>query len=251
MKRVSALLLTTITVIGLGCGYNSYETRLTKTAEVIKDQIKLDHYLNPAPTGKFQEYSFFLRPPKPLEAAKQFLPVDLTAAQYVGMYDVDGSFLDPKPGDAPKQSLHFLARRKLAKKPASKKPTPADTAQRGPFVQDVQGLLGFVYGAAAQGEPKAISKGKNSFKRQIIAVNDKSNIRVYYYNEKSGQDTYDAALIWEVPIPPPQTMDTGMDLSLESFAAGSKAARAFQGDTSSEGAGADGGDASAGPAAPF
>jgi hypothetical protein len=254
MKRVSALLLTAITVIGLGCGYNSYETRLTKTTAVIKQQLRQDHYLNPAPQGKFQEFGFFLRPPKPLEPAKQFQLADLTSAQYVGMYDVDGSFLDLKAGDAPKLSLHFLGRRKLAKKAATKKPTPADTAQRGPFIQDVQGLLGFVYGNAAQGETKAVSKGAKSFKRQIFPINDKTNIRVYFYNEKAGQDTYDAALIWEVPIPPPQMMDTGIDMTLETFAAGPKAARAFQGDTTGdEGpSGAEGGETTpAGPSAPF
>ncbi|HEX8202719.1 MAG TPA: hypothetical protein VF590_19740, partial [Isosphaeraceae bacterium] len=236
----------------------SYETRLTKTAQVIKDQIQLDHYLNPPVTGKFQEFGFFLRPPKPLAPAKQFQLTDLTSGQFLGQYDVDGSFLDlgkNEKGDAPKLSLHFLGRRKLAKKADPKKkttaPSPAETAQRGPFVQDVQGLLGFVFGNAAQGATKDYSKGTNKYKRQIFPATEKTNIRVYYLAEKAGADTYDAALIWEVPNPPVQAMEKGIDLTLGSFAAGAKATRAFQGDTPAEDAPGEGGEAPAGPSAPF
>jgi hypothetical protein len=240
MKRALTLLLTTIAVIGLGCGTNSYERRISETEKAIKEQIKLDHYLIPAPTGKFQEFGFYLRPPKPLAPTPKFQLTDLTP----GVYDVDGSFLSPK-GAAGSMNLHFLGRRKLAKKAPSKKPTPADTAQRGPFVQDVQGMLGAVYGGPAQGETKvtAVEKTPNTYKRQIVPINETTKVQVYYYNQKVGQDTYDAALIWELPNAPQATMDTAIDLTLKSFAVGTKAMRAFRGETTEEAPAAEGGGA--------
>lgn len=233
MKRALALILTTVAVIGLGCGYKSYDTRITGTEKAIKEQIRLDHYLIPAPAEKFKEIGFFLRPPQPLEPAKKFQLTELPP----GMYDVDGSFVSAKGATGP-MNLHFLARRKLAKKAPSKKPTPADTANRGPFVKDVQDLLGSVpsYGTAAQVELKttAVTKDPNAYKRQTFPINDTTNVQVYYYNQKVGQDTYDAALIWEQPTTLPPTMDTAKDLTLKSFAVGPKALRAFSGEATEE-----------------
>jgi hypothetical protein len=248
MKRALTLLLTTMAVVGLGCGYNSYESRMAGTDGTIKEQLRLDHYLIPAPQDKFQEFGFFIRPPKPLEPTKKFQPVDLPD----GMYDVDGSFLSTKGASGP-INLHVLGRRKLAKKAPSKKPTAADTAPRGPFTQDVQGLLGTVFGGAIQPEVKAatVEKDKKKYTRQIFPLNETTKVHVYYYNEKFGSDTYDAALIWELPTTVPQSLDTAMDLTLKSFAVGPKAMRAFRGEAAEEGEpGAEGG-AAAGPAAPF
>jgi hypothetical protein len=51
-ERALTLLLTTMAVVGLGCGYNSYESRLAGTEAAIKEQLRLDHYLIPAPQGQ-------------------------------------------------------------------------------------------------------------------------------------------------------------------------------------------------------
>ncbi len=107
-------------------------------------------------------------------------------------------------------------------------------------------MLGSVYGGAAQGEVKlaAVEKAPNTYKRQIFPKDETTNVHVYYYNQKVGQDTYDAALIWELPATLPPTMGTPIDLTLKSFAVGPKAMRAFSGEaTAEEAPGAEGGGA--------
>jgi hypothetical protein len=234
MKRALVLLLSAIAVIGLGCGAPSYEKRFTGTEAAIKDQIETDHHLHPAPAEKFKDFGFFVRPPKSLPGTPQ--PFSL-AGLPPGAFDVSGSFPGGKGSEA--GSLHVLGRRKLAKKAAAKKdaaPTP-EPAPRGPFDQDVQGLLASSYPAVAQTPivTKPYQQGRNTFKRQEYKD---ANITVYYYSEKVGEDTYDAALIWELPAKPTGATTKGVNLTLKAFAVGPRAARAFSGEAADEGAGA-------------
>jgi hypothetical protein len=245
MRRVLVLLFSSMTVLGLGCGYAGYEQRLAHTEERIKEQIRLDRFLDSAPEGRFKEFGFFLRPPKPLQATKQFQLIELPE----GQFDVEGSFLNlagATKGAAPppSMSLHFLGRRKSEKKTAKKGEPPPPA--RGEFKADVQALLASIYGnAVAEEKVTKVDKKPNLYERHAFGTDGKT-IQAHYFNRKIGGDTYDAVLIFEYPDGKAQS--TAMDLALSSFAVGTKAARAFQGETVEESA--DGLTPVGGPVAP-
>jgi hypothetical protein len=257
MRRVWAILATAGLVAAYGCG-NSYDIRLNKTLEEMKYRKRLDDNLTPAAKGKFEELSIFLRPPKNLQAAKEFLlPIPEP-----GKFDLEASFLetksgaDSKPnepakeeakaGEALKQSLHVLARVKRPKNPNAKKKA-APVVPRGDFSRDVLALLNAAYAPPAEltiDKFKEVTKGPNSrpvnrFKHHAFTVNDK-NIQVYLYAPKG--ENSEVALIFEYPRA--EQLYSKIELSLECFGAGDRAKRSFSGAVGDES------DAGAGAAAP-
>src|SRR5208283_6072690 len=138
MKRAVAVLLGVGLVLVLGCGTQSYETRLDKTLDNMKYQKRLDDSLGDAATkGKLEQLGIYVRPPKSMTPTETF---QLTVVE-PGKYDVESSFIEPE-----KQSLHILARVKRPKTPSKKAPTKAETP-RGEFNSDVVELIKNVYGA--------------------------------------------------------------------------------------------------------
>ena len=115
MRRVMAMVATTILVLGGGCGSKSYEFRLDRTLESMRYRKRLDDNLMPPPAkgiAPFEELAIFLRPPKNLEQSKEFQMTVLEP----GQFDLQSSFFEEK-----KQNLHVLARVKKPKGSASKK----------------------------------------------------------------------------------------------------------------------------------
>lgn len=241
MQRAWAIPIVTSLVAAWGCG-NSYDYRLDKTLEAMKYRKRLDDQLMPAPTsGKFEELSIFVRPPKNLQPAKEFLlpqPVP-------GKFDLESSFLEaqsqaasqpaaegsgseaPKPREAQKQSLHMLARVKRPKNPAAKK--KAEAVERGQFVPDVLAILNAAYAPPTELTPdkfKETSKKNNKFKHYSFAVNNR-NVQVYLYVPKN--DPYEVALVFEYPSSEHTNLFSKIELCLESFALGDRAKSSFSG----------------------
>ena len=236
MRRVMAMVATTILVLSGGCGSNSYDYRLNKTLESMRYRKRLDDNLMPPPAkgiAPFEELSIFLRPPKNLAQSKEFQMTVLEP----GQYDLESSFFEEK-----KQNLHVLARVKKPKRSPSKKapaPTPADTAVRGEFNRDVVGLVGNVYGVADDlgvEKFKEVSKGingkANKFKYHTFATSDKT-VQVYLYK----LDPFEVALIFDYPSSEQASLSSRINLALESFAVGPKAKNRFAGAVGDEGTG--------------
>src|SRR4051812_5180306 len=140
MRRAWAILATVGLMAIAGCG-SSYDIRMNKTLEDMRYRKRLDDNLMPAQSkGKFEELMIFIRPPKDLQPAKEFLlPIPEP-----GKFDLEASFLEnQKGGESPggdaqpegsgeakapkssaKQSLHVLARVKRPKGAAKKKAEP-------------------------------------------------------------------------------------------------------------------------------
>ena len=138
MKRAAAVLLGGSRP-DLGCGTQSYETRLEKTLDNMKYQKRLDDNLSDAATkGKLEQLQIYVRPPKSMTGPTQTF--QLTGVE-PGKYDVESSFIEPE-----KQSLHVLARVKQPKSPSKKAPSQPETP-RNDFNSDVMELLRNVYGA--------------------------------------------------------------------------------------------------------
>src|SRR2546421_5517135 len=96
MRRVWAILTTASLMAAWGCG-NSYDIRMNKTLEDMRYRKRLDDNLMPAPTkGKFEDLMIFVRPPKNLQPAKEFL----LPLPEPGKFDLEASFLETKAGDA-------------------------------------------------------------------------------------------------------------------------------------------------------
>lgn len=230
MRRVMALVATTILVLSGGCGSKSYEYRLDTTLESMRYNKRLDENLMPPPAkgiAPFEELSIFLRPPKNLAQSKEFQMTVLEP----GQFDLQSSFYEEN-----KQNLHVLARVKKPKQSASKKapaPTPAETAVRGEFNRDVVGLVGNVYGVADDlgiEKFKEVSKKANKFRFHTFATNDK-NVQVYLYKS----DPHEVALIFDYPKSEQASLASKINLALESFAVGPKAKNRYAGGEVDEG----------------
>ncbi len=218
MKRAAAVVLCASFIVIIGCGTQSYETRLEKTLDNMKYQKRLDDNLTGAPTkGKLEELHIFVRPPKNMTPSQTFL---LTVVE-PGKYDVESSFMEPD-----KQSLHILGRVKRPKTPSKKGPAPPETP-RGEFNADVVEMLKNVYGAEIDlTKFKTESKLNNTFKSNLLDLNAKE-VQVYLYGSKS--DPYEVALIFEYPKTEHNAVNPKIGLCLESFAVADKAKRAFAG----------------------
>jgi len=226
MKRAAAVVLGVSLVLILGCGTQSYETRLEKTIDNMKYQKRLDDNLGAAATkGKLEELQIYVRPPKNMTGPTQTFQLTVVEP---GKYDVESSFLEPE-----KQSLHILARVKRPKTPSKKAPTKAETP-RGEFNSDVVELIKNVYGAEL-----AVSDFKDDTKRivgdrptdntimyKLLDLNAK-HVQIYLYSGKNSP--YEVALIFEYPKAEHNAVNPKIGLCLESFAVGDKAKRAFAG----------------------
>jgi len=242
MRRAWAILATVGLMAIAGCG-SSYDIRMNKTLEDMRYRKRLDDNLMPAQAkGKFEELMIFIRPPKELQPAKEFLlPIPEP-----GKFDLEASFLENmKGGDSPsgdaqpegggeakpakssaKQSLHVLARVKRPKGAAKKKAEPVN---RGDFVRDTLALINAAYAPPTEltiDKFKETKKKNNTFRRHAFAVNGK-DVQVYLYNPKN--NPYEVALIFEYPSKELNNLYTKIELCLESFAEGNGARRAFSG----------------------
>ncbi len=220
MKRVAAVVLGVSLVLILGCGTQSYETRLDKTLDNMRYQKRLDDNLGAAATkGKLQELQIYVRPPKDMTGPTQTFQLTVVEP---GKYDVESSFIEPE-----KQSLHILARVKRPKTPAKKAPSQAETP-RGGFNADIVELLKNVYGAEKLDLSKFKDdlKGNNKFKSNLLDL-DVKHVQIYLYGGK--ESPYEVALIFEYPKAELNAVNPKIGLCLESFAVGDRAKRAFAG----------------------
>jgi hypothetical protein len=236
MKRLLACLLT-MCLIFLGCG-QSYKQRLGQTLENLRYRQRLDQNLITAPVGKFKDLQVYIRPPKPLEEAKEF---QLPSAA-VDQFDIAKSFFG-SPTSAPegqakeKQAepaavlrLHVLARVKRPKKPTKKgEAPPPEGIPVAQFVPDVRTIVGTDFGnadAATTATLKNERVGKNNeFKRIFFtSPNNNDEIRMYFYT----QGDYHIALVWDVPAALKNAASAKMTLCMESFAVGRKASHLFE-----------------------
>jgi hypothetical protein len=218
MRRVFATLTTTALLLACGCGGRSYELRLETTYNNMQYKRRLDNNLMPPATKtKLETLNIYVRPPKPLDASKEFL---LTALE-PGKFDDAESFSDKQA------QLHILARVKLPKA-APKKGAPAPPPNtRGEFVTDVVGLLNSVYNVEVDAaKAKEDTKKNNRYKRLLFEGNGK-DVQVYFYGAKS--QPYEIALIFEYPKTEAKSISPKIELALESFATGQKAQSAFTG----------------------
>jgi hypothetical protein len=244
MRRLWAILAMVGLSAVLGCG-NSYDIRLKKTLEDMRYRKRLDDLLMPAQTkGKFEELLIFVRPPKNLQPAKEFL----LPKPEPGKFDLEASFLDTlssseppasgeegaggeptKPVSVQKQSLHFLAKVKRPKNPNAKK--AAAPAIPVDFNRELLALLNTAFTPPTEltlDKFKETSKKYNSFKYYSFAVNRK-NVQVYIYKPKSKDDPYEVALVFEYPSSEHASLYSKIELCLESFAVGRRARSAFSG----------------------
>jgi len=243
-------------VVVLGCS-NSYDFRMDTTLNDMLYRKRLDDNLIPAPTtGKLQELVIFVRPPKDMHQAKEFL----LPPPEPGKFDLETSFIEEASGqgdalptpenptptepaksaDAKKQSLHMLARVKRPKNPNAKTKV-AEPTNRADFNSDVLALLNASFAPPAPvtlDKFKETSKKTNKFKQYSFAVGNK-NIQVYLQGTKT--DPYEVALVFEYPSSEYNSLSSKIELCLESFAVGNRAKRAFTGvvgdEQSAEGAG--------------
>ena len=224
MMRTSAVVLSFGLLLILGCGTQSYETRLEKTLDNMKYQKRLDENLVAAPTkGKLEESQIYVRPPKNMTGPTQTFQLTVLEP---GKFDIESSFIEPE-----KQSLHILGRVKRPKNPSKKAPSQAETP-RGEFTADIVDLLKNVYGT----DPKPASEPtldhtSYTFKASEVDMGVKK-VQVYVYGSKN--DPYEVALIFEYPKAEQNAVSPKIRLCLESFAVGEKAKRAFAGGETEE-----------------
>jgi hypothetical protein len=235
MRRVAATAATAILLLAGGCGLNSYEKRMDSTLERMRYEARLNKNLTPAPTKpKWEELSVYIRPPKNLAQAKEFL---LTAPE-PGKFDLEASFIEEG-----KQQLHVLVRRKMPKGAAKKKaPSPADTADRTDFNRDVLSVLSTSYSPPEEltsAKFKATTEKKNEYKKATFSVNEKG-VEVYLFKK----EPYEVALIFEYPTTERTAVSSKISLCLESFRVGESAKAQFAGGASEE-------EGAAGPAPAF
>lgn len=220
MKRAAAVVLGLSLVLILGCGTQSYETRLETTLDNMKYQKRLDDNLGAAATkGKLEGLQIYVRPPKNMTGPTQTFQLTVVEPD---KYDVESSFIEPE-----KQSLHILARVKRPKTPSKKAPTHAETP-RGEFKADIVDLIKNVYGAEQfdLSKFKPETKRNNTFKYYLLGLNAKK-VQIYLYGDKNSP--YEVALIFEYPNAEQNAVNPKIGLCLESFAVGDKAKRAFAG----------------------
>ena len=220
MRRVWLVMVSAALVIAVGCGRENYQKRMDKTLEDLKYARRLKKELMDPPTEKkFQDLAIYVRAPKDQALAKTGqLPVG------EGQFDLDASF-----NDKIDSTLHLIARVKMPKKPPTKgAPPPPPPAARGEFVGDVLGVLVNVFGAAEGLQAPKFSeestKKGNRFKRLIFTANEKE-VRVYTYK----QENHEVALIFVYDPKLKGPLSSKIDLCLDSFQTGAKAARAYAG----------------------
>ena len=222
MRRVLVLLASTTLLLAGGCGGKSYETRLDRTLDLKRYIRRLDENVLAAAKGKLEPNLIYVRPPMNMEGPmKEFAMTVLEP----GRFDVAESYVDAEK----KSSLHVLARLPKPKTPAGKK-APAPEPARGDFVDDVAAELAKTYSievdkTKAKEETKKSLLNINKFKHLTLSTGGKT-IQVYFQAVKQ---SYEVALIFEYPSEEIKSLNSKIDLTLESFATGEMARRAFTG----------------------
>ena len=238
MRRVFVILASACLFLIAGC--RDYDVRLEKTLEEMKYQQRLEKNLEKAPQkGLLQTELIYVRPPKGLTGPTKTFSL---VAVEPGKFDLENSFID----QAKQASLHVLARHKKPKAPPKKGTPPADVAPRGDFTAEVIDLVKAAYGAdeLTPSKFKAVTKKhesrENMYKEAKLDLNAKE-VLIYLYGDKNGP--YNVALIYEYPKSELNNLSPKIGLSLEAFAVGDAAQRAFSGGTEFEGGEEAGGDA--------
>lgn len=224
MKRAFAMLAGVGLILGMGCG--NYDLRLSKTLEEMRYRKRLDDNLIPVPTkGRLEQLAIFVRPPLDLQGPTQTFGMTVLEP---GRFDVENSFIDQDK----QESLHLLARVKQPKSPTTKKSaTTAAEAARGDFRTEVVEIVKSVYGADVElnqfkDETKKHGNHSNTFKTKTIDLAAKK-VQVYFYGDKT--KPYEVALIFEYPTGEHAALNPRISLSLEAFAVGEAAKKAFAG----------------------
>jgi hypothetical protein len=244
MRRACAILVSACLLLVLGC--QDYDKRLGVTLEEMKYQQRLEKNLEKASTkGQLEKELIYLRPPKGFSGpTKAFGMVAVEADKF----DVEQSFID----ESKSASLHVLARHKKPKAPPKKGVTPPAATPRGDFTAEVIDLVKTAYGTEdlTPSKFKAVTKKhagrENIFKEAKLNLNTKEVV-IYLFGDKNSP--YNVAMIFDYPKAETSAVSSKINLSLEAFAVGEPAGRAFSGgnpEESSQEAGADGGQA-AGP----
>jgi hypothetical protein len=236
MRRACVILASACCLLIGGC--RDYDLRLGKTLEEMKYQQRLEKNLEKAPLkGSLQGELIYVRPPKGLSGPTKAFTLTVVEP---GKFDLENSFID----EAKKASLHLLARHKKPKAPPKKGAPPVAAAARGDFTNEVIELVKAAYGVEdltpAKFKPavKRHEGRENAYKEAKLDLNTKE-VLVYLYGDKNGP--YNVAMIFEYPKEELNNLSPKIGLSLEAFAVGDAANKAFSGG-GEEGAGEDGGD---------
>jgi hypothetical protein len=224
MRRACLILASACLLLIVGC--RDYDLRLGKTLDEMKYQQRLEKNLEKAPLkGTLQAESIYVRPPKGLAGPTKAFTLTVVEP---GKFDLENSFID----EAKKASLHVLARHKKPKAPPKKGAAPAPVAARGDFTNEVIELVKAAYGVEdltpAKFKP-AIKKHEgreNNYKEVKLDLNAKEVV-IYLYGDKNGP--YNIAMIFEYPKTEVNNLSPKIGLSLEAFAVGDAANRAFTG----------------------
>lgn len=239
-----------LSIVPLGCGFASYEARLQATERRIQDEMTINATLAGPMQGAFAENNIHFRAPQGLDQVGQFQLIPLNP----GYFEVENSFITPGSGDqlstGPYQ-VHVLARRDSQEPDQAQEQPDQPPVPRGDFRSDVLGVLSEVYGPEVASAPlEQVSKTiwprseparSLSFERATLTDRNQQLVHIYFYNEDSGDATYNAALIWEFPGGEPPTSNANpVDLSLGTFAVGQRAFARFSGRPDSAGDGASG-----------
>jgi hypothetical protein len=224
MKRVFAIVAIGCLLLVAGC--RDYDLRLEKTLDEMKYQQKLTKNLEKAPTkGLLQQELIYVRAPKGFTGPTQTFGLTVVEP---GKFDIENSFID----QAKQASLHLLARHKKPKAPTKKKGVaPTEPPPRGDFTAEVIELLKVAYGAEIEPslfKPTSKRHGgrDNTYKEAKLKLANKE-VQIDLFGDKNGP--YNVALIFEYPETEKKDVSTKIGYSLESFAVGEAARRAFAG----------------------
>jgi hypothetical protein len=235
MRRVCISLASAFLLLVMGC--RDYDVRLEKTLEEMKYQQRLEKNLEKAPLkGALQNELIYVRPPKGLTGPTQTFSL---VAVEPGKFDLENSFID----QSKQASLHVVARHKKPKAPPKKGVAPTEATPRGDFTAEVIELVKAAYGAddLTPTKFKAVSKKhdarENLYKEAKLDLATKE-VLIYLYGDKN--NPYNVALIYEYPKSEVNNLSPKIGLSLEAFAVGPAAQRAFSGGAEAE-AGEEGG----------
>jgi hypothetical protein len=247
MRRLLALAaLSILSIVPLGCGFASYEARLEATERRLKDEMTINAVLAGAMQGSFAENKIYFRAPQGLAQAAGFQPIPLNP----GYFEVEASFIPPgsegQLAGGPFQ-IHILARRDSQEQEPGQETPEQPPVPRGDFRSDVLGVLAEVYGPEVATAPlEQVSKTiwprseparSIPFERATLTDPNQQLVHIYFYNEESGNATYNVALIWEFPGGnPPASGANPVDLSLGTFAVGQRADARFSGRPDTPGA---------------
>jgi hypothetical protein len=224
MKRALAVLAGLGFILVIGC--SNYDSRLEQTLAELRYRKRLNDNLIEAPTkGKLQELGIYVRPPKALKGPTQTFTMTVVEP---GKFDLENSFIDQEK----QESMHLLARVARPKAAAKKKGTPQpEPTPRGKFVDDVLELVKSVYGADVEPAQLKAEEHKHgnrgsTFKAKTVDLAAKK-VQIYFYGDEKAP--YQVALIFEYPEASHSSINPKIPLSLEAFAVGDAARRAFQG----------------------